>query len=232
MVYLPRFTIKETTIRVDRWYTKSPWRLLESHLATYEADPWIPSHTFYWNRDRMKPAPTKNASRKKKQTLTSCDEKFGVYTSHMPRRAEMGPRKFYQPTKRSQNLQKLLFDGKVVSSRMILLMEEIRRSPVEVGSFSLFFKGCIHVRWWSPDFWTINGIMDMSWIWFVFGVIFFYGFDPRGNPPFFTPKVWHWGNMFFLFKLFLTTLSKSRMGSLVGYIMFEQRCVNFCLLSR
>ena len=33
---------------------------------------------------------------------------------------------------------------------------EIRRSPVEVGSFSHYLEGFIHPRWWSHDFWTIN----------------------------------------------------------------------------
>ena len=36
----------------------------------------------------------------------------------------------------------------------ILLMEEILRSPVEVGSLSYYFL--LHSRWWSPDFCTIN----------------------------------------------------------------------------
>ena len=39
----------------------------------------------------------------------------------------------------------------------ILLMAEIRRLPVEVGSLSHYLQGfIIHSRWWSPDFWTIK----------------------------------------------------------------------------
>ncbi len=34
----------------------------------------------------------------------------------------------------------------------ILLMAEIRRSPVEVGSSSHYLQVFIHPRWWSPDF--------------------------------------------------------------------------------
>ena len=34
----------------------------------------------------------------------------------------------------------------------ILLMAEIRHSPVEVGSLPRYSPGFIHPRWWSPDF--------------------------------------------------------------------------------
>ena len=30
-------------------------------------------------------------------------------------------------------------------------------APVEVGSLSHYLQGFLHTRWWSPDFWTING---------------------------------------------------------------------------
>ena len=43
---------------------------------------------------------------------------------------------------------------------IVLLMEEIQRSPVEVGSLSRYLLGFLHPRWWSPDFWTINSMVS------------------------------------------------------------------------
>ena len=52
----------------------------------------------------------------------------------------------------------------------ILLMEEILRSPVEVGSLSHYFL--LHSRWWSPDFSTINSkVMFGSFCWISFYTI-------------------------------------------------------------
>ena len=40
-----------------------------------------------------------------------------------------------------------LTDGQIQKVGLILLMEEIRRSPVEVGSLSHYVQGFIHPRW-------------------------------------------------------------------------------------
>ena len=46
----------------------------------------------------------------------------------------------------------------VATLKELLLMVEIRRSPVEVGRKSHYLQGFIHPRWWSQDFWIINNI--------------------------------------------------------------------------
>ena len=48
-------------------------------------------------------------------------------------------------------------EGKELSYKMILLVERIRRTPVEVGSLSHYLQGPLHPNGVCPwDFWTMN----------------------------------------------------------------------------